>query len=64
MVFNHLPRDPRHLRWFPCENGDICPKEGNEREFLFFLQIARDAGGLGRICADLDGLDGTVLCSG
>jgi hypothetical protein len=64
MVLNHLPGDPRHLQWFPCKNVDICSEAGDEHEFLFLLQIARDAGGPGRICADLDGLDRTTICSG
>jgi hypothetical protein len=64
MVLNHLPGDPRHLRRFPCKNVDICLEEGDEREFQFLLQIACDAGGLGRIRANLDGLDGTAVCSG
>jgi hypothetical protein len=63
MVLNHLLRDPRHLRRFPCENIDICPEEGDEREFLFLLQISHDAGGPGGVRADLDGLDGSVVCS-
>jgi hypothetical protein len=63
MVLDHLPWDPRHLRWFPCEYVGICLEEGDERDFLFLLQIARDASGLGGIHADLDGLDGTVVCS-
>jgi hypothetical protein len=63
MMLNHLPRDPRHLRRFPCKNVDICPEEGDEREFLFLPQIARDAGGLGGIRADLDGLNGSAVCS-
>jgi hypothetical protein len=62
MVLDHLPRDPRHLRRFPCEYVGICLEEGDEREFLFFLQIARDAGGLGGIRAELDGLDGDAVC--
>jgi hypothetical protein len=37
-------------------------KEGDEREFLFLLQIARDAGGPGGVHADLDGLDGSIVC--
>jgi hypothetical protein len=64
MVLNHLPGDPRHLRRFPYENVDICPEEGDEREFLFLPQIARDAGGVGGVRADLDGLDGFVVCLG
>jgi hypothetical protein len=47
MVLDHLPGDPRHLRRFPCEHVDICLEEGYEREFLFFLQITRNASGLG-----------------
>jgi hypothetical protein len=62
MVLNHLPGDPRHLR--RCKNVDICPEEGDEREFLFLLQIARGAGGPGGVRADLDGLDGSFVCSG
>jgi hypothetical protein len=63
MVFDHLPGDPRHLRWFPCEYVGLCLEEGNERDFLFLLQIACDVGGLGGIHTDLDGLDGTAVCS-
>jgi hypothetical protein len=63
-VLNHLPRDPRHLRRFSCEYVDICLEEGDERDFLFFLQIACDVSGLGGIHANLDGFDGTVVCSG
>jgi hypothetical protein len=63
MVLDHLPRDPRHLRQFPCEYVGICLEEGDKRDFLFLLQITRDASGLGGIHADLDGLDGTVVYS-
>jgi hypothetical protein len=63
MVLDHLPRDPRHLRWFPCEYVGICLEEGDERDFLFLLQIARDARGLGGIRAEPDGLDEDVVCS-
>jgi hypothetical protein len=63
MVLNHLPGDPRLLRWLPSEHVGICLEEGNEREFLFFSQIPRDAGGLGGVCADLDGLSGPAVCS-
>jgi hypothetical protein len=61
MVLDHLPRDPRHLRRLPCEHVGICLEEGGEREFLFFLQITRNASGLGGICAEPDGLDGDVI---
>jgi hypothetical protein len=62
MVLDHLPGDPRHLRRFLCEYVGICLEEGDEREFLFLLQITRDASGLGGIRAELDGLDGDVVC--
>jgi hypothetical protein len=64
MVLDHLHGDPRHLRWLPCEHVGICLEEGDEREFLFFLQITRNASGLGGIHAELDGLDGDVIRSG
>jgi hypothetical protein len=51
MVLDHLPGDPKHLRRFPCEHVGICLEEGDEREFLFFLQITRNASGLGGIRA-------------
>jgi hypothetical protein len=41
MVLDHLPVDPRHLRRFPCEYVGICLEEGDERKFLFLLQITR-----------------------
>jgi hypothetical protein len=63
MMINHLLRDPRHLRRFKRENVDICPEEGNEREFLFLPRIAHDVGGLGGIRADLDGLNRFAVCS-
>jgi hypothetical protein len=47
MVLDHLPGDPRHLRRCPCEYFGICLEEGDERKFLFLLQIAHNASGLG-----------------
>jgi hypothetical protein len=64
MVINHLPRDPRHLRWLPGKYVHISPEEGDEREFLFVVQIARDAGGLGSIRSDLNSLHVGVLFAG
>ena len=64
MALDHLPGDPRHLRWLPCEHVGICLEEGDEREFLFLLQITRNASGLGGIHAEPDGLDGDVVGSG
>jgi hypothetical protein len=62
MVLDHLPGDPRHLQRFPCEYVSICLEEGDERDFLFPLQIARDASGLGGILAEPDGLDRDTVC--
>jgi hypothetical protein len=61
MVLNHLPRDPRHLRWLPGKHIDISPEEGDEREFLFVVQITRDTGSLSNCGPDLDGLHGDVF---
>ena len=47
----------------PCEYVGICLEEGDERDFLFLLHIARDASGLGGIRAEPDGLDGDAICS-
>jgi hypothetical protein len=62
MVLDHLPGDPRHLRRFPCEHVSICMEEGDEREFLFLLQITRNASGLGGIRAEPNGLDRDAVC--
>jgi hypothetical protein len=61
MVLNYHPRDPRHLRWLPDKHVYIGPEEGDEREFLFAVQIFRYAGGLGSIHPDLNGLHGDTL---
>jgi hypothetical protein len=39
MVLNHLPRDLRHLRRLLGKHVDISPEEGDDREFLFVVQI-------------------------
>jgi hypothetical protein len=64
MVLDNLPRDPRHLRRLPCEHVGIFLEEGDEREFLFFLQITRNASGLGGIRTKPDGLNEDVVHSG
>jgi hypothetical protein len=64
MVLNHLPRDPRHLRWLPGKHIHISPEEGDECEFLFAVQIPRETSGLGSICPDLNILHGDVLFAG
>jgi hypothetical protein len=61
MVLNHLPRDPRYLRWLPGKHIDISPEEGDEREFLFAIQIIRDTGSLSSLSPDLDGLHKDVF---
>jgi hypothetical protein len=61
MVLNHLPRDPRHLRWLPSKHVDVIPEEGDEREFLLAVQITRDTGSLSSLSSDLDGLHGDIF---
>jgi hypothetical protein len=56
MMLNHLPRDPRHLRWLPGKHINISLEEGGKREFLFAVQITRDTGSLSGLSPDLDGL--------
>jgi hypothetical protein len=64
LVLNHLPRDPRHLRWLPDKHVDISSEEGDEREFLFAVQITQDTGSLSTLSPDLDGLYGGVFLAG
>jgi hypothetical protein len=45
----------------PGKHVYISPEEGDEREFLFAIQIPRDAGGLDSICPNLNGLHRDVL---
>jgi hypothetical protein len=61
MVLNRLLWDPRHLRWLPRKHVYISPEEGDDREFLFTVQIPHDAGGLGSIHPDLHGLHGNII---
>jgi hypothetical protein len=61
MMLNHLPRDPRHLRWLPGKHIDISLEEGDEHEFLFTIQITQDMGSLSSRGPDLDGLHGDVF---
>jgi hypothetical protein len=49
------------LQMVPSKHVNICPEEGDEREFLFVAQISHDAGGLGGISAELDGLHRDTL---
>jgi hypothetical protein len=61
MVLNHLPRDPRHLRWLSGKHVNISPEEDDKREFLFAVQITRDMGSLSSRGPDLDDLHGDVF---
>jgi hypothetical protein len=61
MVLDHLHRDLRHLRWLACKHIPVSPEEGDEREFLFAVQITRDTGSLSSIDPNLNGLRGDVL---
>jgi hypothetical protein len=61
MVLNHLPRDPRHLRWLLGKHVDISPEEGDKREFVFAIQVTQDMGSMSSFDPDLDGLHGDVL---
>jgi hypothetical protein len=45
----------------PRKHIDISLEKGDEREFLFDVQIARYAGGLASIHSDLNSLHGDVL---
>jgi hypothetical protein len=56
MVLNHLPRDPRHLRRLPGKHVDINSEKGDEREFLFAVEITRDMGRLTSLILDQIGL--------
>jgi hypothetical protein len=61
MMLNHLPRDPRHLRWLLGKHVDISPEEGDEREFLFAVQITRNTGSLSSLSPNLDDLHRDVF---
>jgi hypothetical protein len=45
----------------PGKHVNISPEEDDEREFLFAIQVPRDAGGLGSINPDLNSLHGDTL---
>jgi hypothetical protein len=38
-MLNHIPRDPGHIHYFPCENIKIFPEKTDEREFLFGVEL-------------------------
>jgi hypothetical protein len=62
MVLDHLPRDPGHLRWLPCKHIRVSLEEGDEREFLFAVQITRDTGSLSSIGPNLNGHGDVLSC--
>jgi hypothetical protein len=64
IVLNHLPRDLRNLGRLPDKHVNISSEEGDEREFLFVVQVPRDAGSLGSINPDLNSLHGDSLIVG
>jgi hypothetical protein len=65
MVLDHLPRGPGYMRWLPCKHIRVSSEEGDEREFLFVVQVTRDTGSLSSIGPNLNGLHGDVLsCRG
>ena len=41
-VLDHLPGDTRHVEGFPSEDVLVCPKEGDERAFLFVIELCPD----------------------
>ena len=44
-----LPWDSGHVRWLPCEDVPILPKEGGERAFLYRVEAGPDHGSLVRL---------------
>ena len=48
-VLDHLPRDTRHVEGFPSKNVLVCLKEGDERAFLFGIELCPDQSRLGQI---------------
>ena len=38
-VLDHLPGDTRHVGGFPRKDILVCPKEGDERAFLFWVKL-------------------------
>jgi hypothetical protein len=49
---------PWHVRWFPSEDVLVCPKEADERVFLFQVKTRPDHGGLAIVaCPKIDCFD-------
>src|SRR5438105_1929962 len=49
VLLDHLPRDPGHVGWLPCKHINVCPEEGDEREFLFGVKRPTHLHGLCRV---------------
>jgi hypothetical protein len=45
----------------PGKHVDISPEEGDEREYLFVVQITRDTSSLASLCPDLDDHYGDIF---
>ena len=41
-VFDHLPTDTRNVGGFPSEDALVSSKKGDERAFLFFIELCPD----------------------
>src|SRR6266540_3001364 len=48
-MLDHLSGVSRHVGGFPSEDVLVCPKEGDERAFLFVAELCPDQSRLGRI---------------
>ena len=48
-VLYHLLGDSRNVRRFPSKDILVCPKEDDERAFLFVTELCPDQGHLGWI---------------
>ena len=46
-VLDHLPGDTRHVRGFPSKDVLVFPEEGDERAFLFRIELYPDQDYLG-----------------
>src|SRR5438132_12900277 len=61
-VLDHLPGDSMHVGRFPSKDVLVCPDEGDERVFLFVIELCPDQSRFGWIdrveCDFLDVLAG------
>ena len=53
-MLDHLPRDPGHVGRLPCKHVGVSQEEGDERTFLFAIQVTADADDLGGAVAHHD----------